>query len=275
MPLLVLPPIVPLPAIEVAPGGRSGDGRPRTNAPDRTVSASTVREYVPGDSRRWIHWKTVARRNELYVRVFDGTPSSDWWVVLDVDQNVQAGEGENSTLEHGVILAASLADRGLRLRHAVGLVAHGEQLVWLPPQTGEGHRWEVLRSLALVTVGPRPLSELLTRVSASIGQHTSLVLITAAMDTAWVGGLVPMIRRGVAPTVLLLDPESFGGPGKIDMVAGMLTGMGVANYCITRDVLDRPEMRPGHQGHWGWRAGGTGRAVPSRKIADTPWQVLE
>lgn len=275
MPLLVLPPIVPLPAIEVAPGGRSGDGRPRTNAPDRTVSASTVREYVPGDSRRWIHWKTVARRNELYVRVFDGTPSSDWWIVLDVDRNVQAGEGENSTLEHGVILAASLSDRGLRLRHAVGLVAHGEQLVWLPPQTGEGHRWEVLRSLALVSVGPRPLAELLTRVSASIGQHTSLVLITASMDTAWVGGLVPMMRRGVAPTVLLLDPESFGGPGEVDMVAGMLTGMGVANYCITRDVLDRPELRPGRQGHWAWRSTGIGRAVPARKIADSPWQVLE
>ncbi|HNT74174.1 MAG TPA: DUF58 domain-containing protein [Anaerolineae bacterium] len=275
MPLLVLPPIVPLPAIEVAPGGRSGDGRPRPNAPDRTVSASTVREYVSGDSRRWIHWKTVARRNELYVRVFDGTPSSDWWIVLDVDRNVQAGEGENSTLEHGVILAASLGDRGLRMRHAVGLVAHSEHLVWLHPQTGEGHRWEVLRSLALVTMGASPLGELLARVSTSIGQRASLVLITAAMDPAWVGGLVPLIRRGVVPTVLLLDPESFGGPGKVETVAGMLTGMGVANYCITRDVLDRPELRPGRQGHWGWRSTGTGRVVPTRKIADSPWQVLE
>ena len=36
--LMVMPPIVPLPAIEVAPGGRRGEGRPLPNAPERTVS---------------------------------------------------------------------------------------------------------------------------------------------------------------------------------------------------------------------------------------------
>ena len=61
--VIVVPPIVPLPAIEVAPGGRSGSGRPRQNAPERTVSASTVRQYVPGDNLHTIHWKTTARRD--------------------------------------------------------------------------------------------------------------------------------------------------------------------------------------------------------------------
>ncbi|HPD42555.1 MAG TPA: DUF58 domain-containing protein, partial [Anaerolineae bacterium] len=136
MPLLVLPPIVPLPPIEVAPGGRSGEGRPRANALDRVVSASSVRPYVPGDSRRWVHWKLSAHHQELYVRLFDGTPAGDWWILLDMDARVQVGMGENSTDELGVILAASLADRGLRARRAVGLVAHGEELVWLPPQSG-------------------------------------------------------------------------------------------------------------------------------------------
>jgi len=274
MPLLVLPPIVPLPTIEVAPGGRSGSGRPRTNAADRTVSASSVREYLPGDSRRWIHWKTSARHNELYVRLFDGTPSSDWWILLDIDRTVQVGEGEDSTEEHGVILAASLADRGLRMRRSVGLVAHGDQLVWLPPRTGEGHRWEVLRSLALVNSGSRPLSELLDRVRSSIGPRSSIVIITPSMNTQWIEGLLPLIRRGAAPTVLLLDPESFGGGGTADVLTTALINMGVANYRITKDVLDRPEMRPGQQGLWNWRALGTGKVVPVRQLADSPWRVL-
>ncbi len=274
MPLLVLPPIVPLPTIDVAPGGRFGTGRPRPTAAERTVSASAVREYVPGDSRRWIHWKTSARRNELFVRLFDGTPSSDWWILLDMDREVQVGEGENSTGEHGVILAASLADRGLRSRRAVGLVAQGDALVWLPPQTGEGHRWEVLRALALLNFGSSPLSEVLARVRPSISQRASIIIITPATKAEWLEDMDPLIRHGVVPTVLLLDPVSFGGTQPVDQAAIALTNMGIANYVITRDVLDRPEARPGQQGQWAWRALKTGKVAPINRVADTPWRSI-
>lgn len=274
LPLLVLPPIVPLPNIQIAPGGRSGDGRPRTDAIDRTVSAAGVREYIPGDSRRWIHWRTTARRDALYVRLFDGTPAGDWWILLDMDVDVQAGEKENATDEHGIVLAASLADQGIRLRHSVGLVAYGEELVWLPPEQGEGRRWEILRSLALISRGSHPLAEVMTRLQSSLGQHTSIVIITPAVTTSWVESLVPLIRRGAVPTVLLLDPVSFGGAGDTLLVEAALLHLGIAHYRITRDVLDRPEMRPGQQGRWGWRVLGTGRAVPTYRVADVPWRSL-
>ncbi|MGD2146951.1 MAG: DUF58 domain-containing protein, partial [Anaerolineae bacterium] len=65
MPFLVMPPVVSLPGIEVAPGGRAGQARPRPSALERTVSAAMVREYVPGDSRRWIHWRSTARHGVL------------------------------------------------------------------------------------------------------------------------------------------------------------------------------------------------------------------
>ncbi len=46
----------------------------------------------------------------------------------------------------------------------------------------------------------------------ALEQYTSLVIITPAVDTAWVEALVPLLRRGVIPTVLLLDPVSFARP---------------------------------------------------------------
>ncbi len=274
LPLLVLPPIVPLPNIQIAPGGRSGDGRPRPNAVDRTVSAASVREYVSGDSRRWIHWRTTARRDELYVRLFDGTPSGDWWILLDMDKYVQAGQGDNTTDEYGIVLAASLADQGIRLRHSVGLVAYGEELVWLPPEQGEGRRWEILRSLALISRGSRPLAEVLARLQPSLGHHTSIIIITPAVNTDWIESLVPLIRRGAAPTILLLDPVSFGGTGNTLLAEASLLNMNIAYYRLTRDILDRPEMRPGQQGRWGWRVLGRGRAVPTYRVSDVPWRSL-
>jgi uncharacterized protein (DUF58 family) len=273
LPFMVLPPVVPLPAIQVSPGGRAGEGRPRPNAPDRTVSASGVRDYVPGDSMRWVHWPTSARQSALFVRLFDGTPASDWWIFLDLERRVQVGEEQDSTEEHGVILAASLADRGLRLRRAVGLAVHGQELVWLPPQGGDNHRLELLRALALVSPGTCSLAELLTRTKSSLGQHASLIIVTPALGSEWVEALVPLLRRGAVPTVLLLDPVSFGGKGDARETAALLADLKVAHYVVGRELLDQPEVRPDQQARQEWRITATGRAIPIRRH-DMAWKVI-
>jgi uncharacterized protein (DUF58 family) len=271
---LVMPPIVPLPNLQLSPGGRSGDGRPRANAPDHTVSASSVRGYVPGDSLRWIHWRTSARRDSLFVRHFDGVPAGDWWILLDMDRCVQVGEGQNSTEEHAVVLAASLIDRGLQTKRGVGLVTHGQDLMWLPPQSGDHQRWEIFRALALASPGSCSLAELLTQTGSAFGQSASLIIITPAIDQSWIEPLVPLLRRGISPTVFLLDPVSFGGAGDVRGMSALLTDLGVPHHVITRDLLDQPEARPGQQGYWEWRILGTGKAVAVRQPRDTAWKVL-
>jgi uncharacterized protein (DUF58 family) len=272
--LMVTPPILSLPSIEVAPGGRAGEGRPRADAPERTVSAASVRDYLPGDSLRWIHWRTSAHHDSLFVRLFDGTPAGDWWIFLDMDRRVQVGEGQVSTEEYGVILAASLADQGLRAGRKVGLVTHGEDLVWLPPQAGDGQRWTILHALALLAPGTRPMAELLVRARPRFEERTSLIIITPAVSGNWVEVLWLLLRRGVVPTVLLLDPASFGGADDVSGTLALLSDLGIARYVITRDLLDHPEARPGQQGHWDWRISPLGRAVSVRHPRDLAWKVL-
>ncbi|GAB4547820.1 MAG: hypothetical protein Kow0063_42600 [Anaerolineae bacterium] len=272
--LMVTPPLLSLPTIEVAPGGRAGEGRPRANAPERTVSVASVRDYIEGDELRWIHWPTSARRDSFFVRLFDGTPAGDWWIFLDLDRAVQAGQGQASTEEHGVILAASLADQGLRLGRAVGLVTYGEELVWLPPQGGDGQRWAILRALALAHTGSCPLAELLGRVRPRFGERTSLILITPDPGHHWIEALWPLLRRGAIPTVLLLDPASFGGDGHAGGTATLLSTLGITCYVITQDLLDRPEARPGRQGQYEWRVSPLGRVVTTRRPQELAWKVL-
>jgi hypothetical protein len=43
---------------------------------------------------------------------------------------------------------------------------------------------------------------------------------------------------------------------------------------LTRDLLDRPEARPGQQGHWGRPVSGTGRTAPVRQPREIGWKVL-
>jgi uncharacterized protein (DUF58 family) len=270
--MMVMPPIVHLPAIDIAPGGRAGEGRHRERALELAVNASSVREHRPGDSLRWVHWPTSARRGEPYVRTFDSTPSSDWWIILDMHRQVQAGKGQEATEEHAVILAASLADRGLQMGKAVGLVAHGEELVWLPPRLGADQRMEILRALALVEPGSCSLAALLSQTGPALGKRGSLVIISPDIQGRWLPSLAHLMWRGLVASVLLLDLAAFGGEGDAERTLTSLEAMEVTHYLIGPDLLDRPEARPGQIGQW--RRTSQGQWEPEFHPRELVWRTL-
>jgi uncharacterized protein (DUF58 family) len=238
VPVLVLPPVVPLPPIQLAAGGRAGEGRVGNRTLERTVSAGSVRQYVPGDVHRWIHWPTSARRAELHVRTFDAAPAGDLWIILDTNGAVHYGHDQDSSLEHAVILAASLADWEIRSGRAVGLVAADHAPIWLPPRGGDPQRWQILHSLALVSLGDQALAEVLLNMARGLGRETSLVILTADTDPAWVESLASLTQLSAAPTVMLLDPVSFGGQGDLNQVQSLLIDQGVDHSIIMKDLLE-------------------------------------
>lgn len=271
---LVLPPVLPLPSVQIAPGGQVGEGRhTRRAALETTVSVETVREYTPGDPLKAIHWPTSARRQAFYVRQFDHLPSSDWWIFLDLEQVSQVGEGDDSTEEHGIILAASLANHGLRQGHAVGLVTCGQELLWIPPAHHPSHLMEILRTLAVIQPGQKPLSALLNQARSSLQRGASLILITPNIQADWIASLIQLLQGSVAPTVFLFDPISFGGTETASRAMALLKDYEIPCTLIPRDLLNRYPL-PGQQGQWEWRIVGPGKAVPVRKPADTTWRKI-
>jgi len=272
--LVVMPPVVPLPSVEISPSGWMGEGRPRPNMPEQTVNAISVREYQQGESLKQVHWPTSARRRKLYTRILDSAPANDWWIALDVDAQVQAGQGWENTVELGILIAASLADRGLRARHSVGLLASGKETVWLKPQSGEAHRLEILRSLAMLEPGQLPLAELLDRSTPTFGNRTSLILITPSITSDWLTSLTRLLWKGISPTVILMDPASFGEARSAALLAGILGGMGIPHFVLNRDLFQRPEARPGWRGQWEWRITATGKAISMHAPGDMAWKRL-
>jgi len=272
--LLVMPPVVPLPELEIFPGGYSGEGRAAPHAPENTLDASSVRKYVSGDSLRLMHWKTTARLGYPYVRLFDGAPASDWWILLDLQDEVQVGSGENSTEEHGIILTASLSDRGLRAHRGVGLVVNGQVLDRLPPRTGTGQNWDILRTLALASRGTTSLGAVLEHIRPNLGYNATLIIITPTNKVEWLNAIPLLRRRGISSTVFLLDPQTFGGQKSNAPLVSELTRMGISHNSIPRELLDRPEAHPGTRGQWEWRISLTGRAIPVREPGDYTWRRL-
>lgn len=273
--LLVLPPILPLPTIEIAAGGVAGEGRlKRHTAMETAVSVETIREYTQGDPIHAIHWPTSARRNALFVRQFDHTPQADWWIFLDLEHRIQAGDGARSTEEYGIILAASLANRGIRQGRKVGLTAHGAELTWLPPQHSSGQLIKIMRALAATQTGARPLADLLIEAQHSIRRGASLIVITSNTEADWLAPLFQLNLHGIAPTVLLLNPASFGSERSTKGIEAALTDHGISHSQIPPELFDTAEARPGKQGRWEWKVIGPGKVVVVHRPTKSEWRRL-
>ena len=214
------------------------------------------------------------RMSEPYVRQLEGIPEGAWWIVLDCDRKVQAGEGADSTIEAGIILAASLADRGLRHRKEVGFIANGEEPIWMHPQGGEARRMEILRVLAGLNPGQVSLHQVLERAGPSLGRQASLVIITPSGESDWLKPLGQLAWRGLRPTVILLDTATFGGVRSAEPLARLLQEMEIPRQIATRDLLKQPGARPAGRGQWEWHVLPTGKAIPTRLPGDMNWKRL-
>jgi uncharacterized protein (DUF58 family) len=279
--ILIYPPVVHLPTIDLPRGAATGAGRASQRALELTTNAAGVRAYTPGDSINRVHWRSTAHRDSLMIKTFDLEPSGDLWIVLDMDARVQAGEGEESTEEYGVILASSLADRMLRQNRAVGLVAYGTIRTpeapdprplptLVQPQKGQAQQWRILQALSTVRAGGQwPLARVLAEMDRNLGRGMTLAVITPSCDPAWAAGLLPPMRRGVAPTILLLDALSFTTEGRarqernaLEAMASLLAELGVPSHLISRGMPFQPIVEHKRSGPPQLKVlSGTGRVI--------------
>jgi uncharacterized protein (DUF58 family) len=105
--IVVYPPLAALPP-EIAHHRRSiGDRAPlRQPVSAETINAMSTRPYVMGDTLHRVHWRTTAKRDDLFVKIFEPEAASTMWLIPDLDATVQSGDGAESTLEKMIILTA-------------------------------------------------------------------------------------------------------------------------------------------------------------------------
>jgi uncharacterized protein (DUF58 family) len=184
------------------------------------------------------------------VKQFDLQPTGDLWIVLDLEEKAQLGEGEESTEEYGVILAASLGYHMLQEGRAVGLVANGANDCTIHPGRGQNQLWDMLRELATASAkSSDSLERVLKQVSPLIGRGMTIAVITPSMSSDWIAGLLGLMRRGVSAATILLDPLSFGGTGDVRTMVGTLSDYGVVSQVFERgyqfvSLTPRQRQRP-------------------------------
>jgi uncharacterized protein (DUF58 family) len=208
--LVVYPRIEPLPLWRLPPASIEGAHASPVRTLQTTPLATTVRPYAPGDSMNRIHWRTTARLGEIQVKEFDLEQTSDVWLFLDLDAEWEAGEGDESTTEVAVRVAASIAAKALAENRAVGLTAGGHRTGVVPSDRGARQRLKILQLLAAVEAdGHTPLDEVLVAGIGRLRRGMTAVVVTASQDPAFIRPLAALRSRGIGVVVVLLDLPAF------------------------------------------------------------------
>ena len=211
----VFPRVVPLPRWRLPNANLEGTH----SAPERTLQttplATTVRPYAPGDSFNRIHWRSTARLGEIQVKEFDLEQTADVWLFVDLESAPQGGEGDVSTVEESLRVAASITHDAILENRAVGLTTSGHRLVSIPADRGPRQRQKIMQLLAAVEGdGRTPLTEVLLKGLPRLRRGMTAVVVTPSNDRPWVRALAGLRGRGVAAVVVTLDAPSYDRAGR-------------------------------------------------------------
>jgi len=180
----VFPEVFDVPAATTGMGSPAimPDGTPnaRAGASDQQLG---VREYVPGDSFRHIHWPQTGRTGELMVREYEQTTPANTIILFDAALAGRAGTGKVSTEEIGVQLVASLAAGILRSGQPAGVLVNGEPMVSVDLDYGREHLIDILASLIPVRQkSPHSLEEALANHPEVLRDGSTFWLILSRVD---------------------------------------------------------------------------------------------
>jgi len=252
--LLVLPSYIKLDVFPLLQGALPGGRALRTKTLEATPFAAGVREYVPGDAMRMIHWPSSVRRDRLMVKEFDQDPQSDLWILLDGQRsaNFLTPELKSTaridrfwiwkhrsqvalpldTFEYGVSCAASIADFALRAGKSVGLACSGSPASFLPAEKGTRQSKKVLETLAFAnSMGITPLLDLVEAQSTHTPRGSTVIVISARSDDQIFLACEVLNRRGLKPVAVVIDFSTFSGNSS-DITASSRLLKSKYPYCV-------------------------------------------
>lgn len=186
---------------------RDLEGKPTRDLSDSDVSFHALREYQPGDERRYIHWKSTAKTGKYMVRQFEETRRSHLVAALSLAESDYATEEE---FELAVSATGSLGVQAIRDARTVSVV--------VSEKTPEFAKRKVYAVKALSTVSrSRLLDELAVIESSRTALRIAEVARVAADGVAGISVAFLVCGSGASAADLRAASTKF--PVGVEVVA--------------------------------------------------------
>jgi uncharacterized protein (DUF58 family) len=206
---------------------RDLEGEASRDLTDSDLSFHALREYVPGDDRRHIHWKSSAKTGRFMIRQYEQTRRSRMLIVLDTRREAFADDAE---FELAVSTSASLGVRALRDSRDVMFVVSRSSGLSTPVRSSRAALQSVEAMSVLTSVSP---ARLLDEIAGIVLHSSSLPL----------GGLTPLAANVAADvSVVFAVTGSAAGVSEIEQ-ASLPFGAGVEVVALRCAVESSPRLR--------------------------------
>ena len=206
---------------------RDLEGEASRDLTDSDLSFHALREYVPGDDRRHIHWKSTAKTGRFMIRQYEQTRRSRMLIVLDTRREAYADDAE---FELAVSTSASLGVRALRDSRDVMFVVSRSSVSSTPVRSSRAALQSVETISVLTSVSP---ARLLDEIAGIVLSGGSLPL----------GGLTPLAANVAADvSVVFAVTGSAAGVSEIEQ-ASLPFGAGVEVVALRCAVESSPRLR--------------------------------
>ncbi len=213
--ILVYPRVRPIPDLITPSAQQVGTTQALGAWSDYPPETGGVRDYTTGDSFGRIHWGLSAKHQRLMSKTFEQPLTTDLWILLDLDRGVHFGDGEESTVEYAVSLAASMASQVHSRGRQVGLIANDSKGTLLEPHRAVRQDRLILDYLAVCQAdGRTPLTSTLAWDRIRRLPRRAIAVITPSADPEWVKLLQAVRGRRSSLIVFYIDAASFGGPDR-------------------------------------------------------------
>lgn len=180
---------------------RDLEGQPTAQLSPSDVAFHTLREYVPGDDRRHVHWKSTAKLGKLLVRQYVDTRRSHVAVALSTDLAEYANEDE---FELAVSIAASVAVQAQRDEQTLAVLVGSATL----PSTAIRPMLDRFSGIE-GRVGEGGLESLFQTIRTKAGNASVVVLcVGSAVDVAQVRYAAAKVNLETTTIVLRADLAS-------------------------------------------------------------------
>lgn len=174
-----------------------------------------LRDYRHGDSQRWIHWRTTARRGMPMVRQFERQRHHDLALLLDLWVPESYSSSDLESVELAVSFAATVvSDMCHRGQSQLLLGTAGATVDITRGPASRGLFTEAMEHLAAVSAGnSNHLGKLLTEAFDQLPPHCDIVLVSTRNVDLTDESLVDEMRQdsrkqGLFGKVLLIDASS-------------------------------------------------------------------
>lgn len=206
--LLVLPTPIPL---DVTIPSASGWGAAETQeglARGPGIEPRGLREYVLGDSMRYVHWRSTAKTGQLLVKEFDTGSYATIGIVIQQTKGTVAGDGADTSLEHMVSNAAYLAERFVR--QGAEVLLPGVEQGDMRARTAVERSVEVLTSLAGVEAEKEaPVSSQLTEAAEAVPPGGLIYVLLAVADPLLPAAISRVRVVGKSVVCLIYEPSRY------------------------------------------------------------------